>query len=490
MTTKSMRLCGAAILSFVGCSYRLSAQSIAPNDAPSMFPQVWAVATSGPSSTGKEWITVVDATGDSIFREQPLVSTTSLGFTVDGTGMFGENLGNDGSLNYFQANGSLLPNTVGVNSLPATSCIANISAPPTSLLALDVANNYIDTGTAGSTPGMFSISQGASVPMTPIGVTGNPNTGRYAVISQNLPYGVACNNIDTQVSQAGSITFYETSTNSIDSGNTISIGHCPVFGVTSADGQRSFVLNRGDDTVSAINLPSAALDTTINLLPAAGTHAAPVHAEYVARRGKLLVANYENDTISVINVQTDSKGSDGPAFGVIVATVDLWNGNTNHVCPGTSNPCSKHPAAIAALPDGSRAYVAEQGTGQIDVLDLRVNQIVSTLAVNATVGSSLVTYHPRELSIVSNASTNSLFSRVYVGAPDSTSISYIYAGDNTIFVGNLATAAGNLADIHITTSTPSAGTGNGVFSTRLPGAGEPCASPVFAPANLTACLNH
>ncbi len=96
-----------------------------------------------------------------------------------------------------------------------------------------------------------------------------------------------------------------------------------MFGIASPDGHRSFVLNRGDDSVTVINMDSNQIDRTIPLNVVQGTHAGPVEADYVASKGKLLVANYDNDTVSIINVQTDMNGNDGPAFGRIVATPKL-----------------------------------------------------------------------------------------------------------------------------------------------------------------------
>lgn len=470
------------------------AQSIAANNAPRVFPASFAVATSGPASTGKSWITVVDATGDSISSEQPLVSSTSLGFAIDGTGTFGESIGTDNSLNYFQANSSLAPNTVGVNNLPAGGCTSNVTLPANQLYTLDITNNAINMGSATGTPGAYGIAQDGLTGMTPVAMTGGLVAGtteqRYAIVSQGVPYGVACNNIPTQVTQTGSVTFFEPATGPI-SGGSISTGKCPVYGVTSSNGQRSFIVNRGDDSITVLNMVGASLDQVIALPLLGGAHAGPVYAEYVPTRGKLLVANYDNDTVSVINVQTDSKGADGPSFGTVVATVDLWNGAA-HMCPvpntSQSVPCSRRPAAIAALPDGSRAYIADQGTGAIDVLDLRVNQVVSTLAI-PTGG------HPRSLAVVANSSTNSLFSRVYVATPDSNVIPYIYAGDNLLFDtacadGGLCTASGNVSDLHVSTSTPTAGTANNTYTTRLPGAGQPCYQPNFTPQNLAACFTH
>jgi DNA-binding beta-propeller fold protein YncE len=479
-----------------------SAQGIAPNQTFHALPTSYLTVTSEPGTTSPaSWITVFDATGPDVSRAQPLVSSSTLDFTLDGSGTFGESLGTQGSLIFFPATTNLNPGTEGINTLPANSCVSNVTVPLNQLFTLDVANNAIDVGYSTGTAGAYGIAQNATVPMTPVAMTGSAANSRYAIVSQNVPYGVACNNIATSVTQTGSVTFFETSTDTPDNGTTIPTGRCPVYAVTSPDGRRSFILNRGDDTVTVINLTSAAFDQTVSLVPSGGTHAGPVYAEYVPSRGKLLVTNYDNDTVSIINTQTDSTGADGPAFGQVIATVDLWNGNP-HTCviPGTmgqSAPCSKRPAAISALADGSRAYIAEQGSGMIDILDLRVNQVVQTIGI--TTGG-----HPRSVVVVSNASTNSIYSYLFVGTPDSSVIPYTSVEDAVLVEPTCTTASqctcatggicayngGNISDLRISAQTPTAGAVNSMYTTRLPGAGQPCASPNFAPANLAACFVH
>lgn len=443
---------------------------------PMSTPPAYITAESS-SGNSRPFITLVDANGDSLFRAQPLITNFPLGFTLDASGTYAESIESASSLNYYSANSTLAPNTVYINSLPAPSCTANILAPANQLFALDYKNGTVDIGYPTSGPaGSFNIAQGPAVGTTPVAMTGSAGSGRYFVINQNVPYGVACNNIPHQVTQAGSATGFDAIHGST-TGTVLTLGKCPVYGTTSDDGGRSFIVNRGDDSVSVIDVPRAALDSTI-LLSSGPSHAGPVYAEYVPRLGKLLVANYENDTVSIINVQVQSNGTDGPNFGNVVATVDLWN----HV----QHTGNKYPAAISALPDGSRAYIANQGDGTISVLDLRLNEVVSTLTL--TNGS-----HPRSIAVMSNAATNSLFAKIYVATPDSPVIPYLDAVDNFLYAPNSCGLCSynmtNITDLRASTQNASVG-GNNSTSSRTPGAGAPCELPNPSPKNLADCQAH
>ena len=130
------------------------------------------------------------------------------------------------------------------------------------------------------------------------------------------------------------------------------LGVCPVYGISSADGQRAFILNRGSGTITVINSQLNTLDTalnptgTINLC--GGTtpcNAGPVYASLYTPGNLLVVSNYDNNTISVIDVSLDIYGNDSPNFGKVLATV----------------PVGLNPAAVTVLQDGSRAYVANEG---------------------------------------------------------------------------------------------------------------------------------
>ena len=71
--------------------------------------------------------------------------------------------------------------------------------------------------------------------------------------------------------------------------------------------------------------------------------AGPVYAEYNTATQQLVVADYDGNTISVIDVSVDEYGNDSPTFG------------TTYTIPVGNNP-----ASVTVLADGSRAYTANQ----------------------------------------------------------------------------------------------------------------------------------
>jgi YVTN family beta-propeller protein len=282
---------------------------------------------------------------------------------------------------------------------------------------------------------------------------------------------------------------------------------CPVFAVSSGDGKRLFVLNRGSDTVSVINSQNNTLDQcvpfmnqsgqTVNCHPilplsltavsalntaytAAGSPtneqpgtppngtagmtatAGPVYAEYNVATAQLVVANYDGGTISVIDVSEDEYGNDSATFGTTF-TIPVGQ---------TSTP---YPASVTVLADGSRAYTANQadGTanGTVTVVNLSSHTVEKTLPV---------TGHPR--TVVSTQ--NSLYGKVYVASPDSPFLTILRTDldivDTTVLV------EGNIVDARVTTQTGSSGNNNTV--SRRPGFGEPCYLPGAANAStLAAC---
>ena len=98
----------------------------------------------------------------------------------------------------------------------------------------------------------------------------------------------------------------------------IPVGICPVFGIMSGDNNRAFILNRGSNDVTVINVPQNAIDPHTPDAHAGhgrGAGLGPVHAAIYQPAGLLVTANYDSNTITVINVGLDIYGNDGPNFG-------------------------------------------------------------------------------------------------------------------------------------------------------------------------------
>jgi len=470
------------VCSTVLCAMPMVAQTVtpAPHQTAPMLPAAYAEAIST-STSGAGDVTLIDATGDSVYRAAPL-TVSPWGFTLDANGIYANTVNSNGTMNYFPANANLSSQAVFYDTLP-DACTSEVFSPNPEFFTLDVKTRSIYAGIGGNNKGLFSLAAQGTLPQTPMNMTGIAGSHRYMITSQNVPYGVACNNIPSEVPNLGTVTVFDSTTGTQT--GLVTVGHCPVYGVTSADGHRSFILNRGDDTVSVINVDTGTLDQTLTIPNTTGKSAQPVFAEYVSRTSKLVVANYGNDTVSIFDVGLDNTKADGPAFSAGKSwSVDLWNGATH-----TSG---KHPAGLAVLPDGSRAYVANQEQGTVDVIDLRLNDVVSTLAVNAGGSANL---HPRSVVATVPASTNGVWGKVYVAAPDGPEIPYINVEQNAIdslscTAGGLCSnTGGNITDVRVSSDVTTV-VGTHLFSSRLPGAGQPCNLPNFNPANLIVCQSH
>ncbi len=169
-----------------------------------------------------------------------------------------------------------------------------------------------------------------------------------------------------------------------------------------------------------------------------------MYAEYNAATSQLVVANYDGNTISVIDVSLDQFGNDGPTFGTTFTI-----------------PVGRNPASVTVLYDGSRAYTANQFDQTVTVVDL------SSHTARPTPIS--VTGHPR--TVVSTQ--NSLFGKVYVASPDSPYLTIIRTDQDIVDATVLV--QGNILDVRATTQ--NAVSGNPNTTSRRHGLGQPCYLP-------------
>ena len=264
---------------------------------------------------------------------------------------------------------------------------------------------------------------------------------------------------------------------------TLPVGICPVYGIGSTDNNRVFILNRGSGTVTVINSQYNELDTTANrqnLDPATGTlllpppsgtpaasfNAGPVFADYYAPASQLVTANYDSNTITIINVSLDQFGNDSTLFGQAV-TVPVGNG----------------PATLTILRDGSRVYVANQKDSTVSVVSLTNYQVLATIPV---------TGHP--ISIASTFSTP--FGQVYVLSSDQPYMSVIRTDTNQVAASIQLDGTG--VDVHTSAQSVAANSSttgtvaNAINVSHASGSGAPCGfgARCYAATPLAAAVRH
>jgi DNA-binding beta-propeller fold protein YncE len=469
-------LVAGAVLAGCGAGYRPVVTPINPS-GPASQPQAFVGVISAPSPTTPGILTVVDYAGDTIMAQAP-IGPGPLAFTLDETGSNGYTINSDGTLTNFQVNSTFQAKNIQYTTLPTTADVVNIFSPSAGLWTADLSGNVIDVLTGF--PGTFKLA--VPVAPTPVMVVGPGVVGQHNyAIAQNVTdsTGVACNISPRTVTVNGQAEAIEQTTLTVSA--TIPLGKCPVYGVESPDARRVFVLNRGDDTISVINSQTNTLDNqcppptgcfnqagqqyfshpSLPLSTSAGLTGAnvpaiagPVYAEFNATTQQLVVANYDGNTVSLIDVSLDNYGNDSATFG------------TTYTIPVGGNP-----ASVTALYDGSRAYTANQADGTVSEVNLVSHTPIKTLPVNG---------HPRTVVSVQN----SLYGKVYVASPDSPYLTIIRTDQDIIDATVLV--SGNIVDVRA--SNQNGLSGNAIVTSRKPGYGQPCYLPptLLTPAGILA----
>ena len=431
---------------------------------PAPQPQSYAVVTTTAGLTAAGLANVFDASGDTLLTQASL-GVNPLALTLSSTAGSAITANSDGTVNSFTPSTTLQTKNIQSSTLLQPAQPINLLSTATQLFITEPNVPAVAVLTNNSS-GVYQLTQQLPVPASPINLAGNSNAARvYSITQDNGAGQVAFGDCElpSQVTTPGQVQSIEISTVTIS--RTLPVGICPVYGISSTDNNRTFILNRGSGTVTVINSQLNQLDTTAgrpNLNPATGTlllpppsgtpvagfNAGPVFADYYTPASQLVTANYDSNTISIINVSLDQYGNDSALFGQTI-TVPVGNG----------------PAALTILRDGSRVYVANQKDSTVSVVSLTSYQVLATIPV---------TGHP--ISIASTYSTP--YGQVYVLSSDAAYMSIIRT--DTDQVGASVQLDGNGVDVHTSAQSVAANSGttgtvaNAVNVSHASGSGSPC----------------
>lgn len=499
----------AAALLIAGCgnNYRPTVTTSNPS-GPASQVESYAVVVSSSSTSKAGLASIFDYSGDSLVA-QASIGPGPTALTVDINGYNAYTLNSDKTLTNFPISSSLQEKSITYTTLPSTAQPVNLFSPSSGLWAADLCgtNSTTDVCAWDDDPASLNFSgadvftgspetwlRSVSLAPTPVMVAAyGASTSRVFGISQgnsagyndntvahNISSAMACNISPSTVAVNGEADGIEASSYTISS--HIALGKCPVYAVGSTDSKRLYVLNRGSDTISVIDVTKSALNsctpfvdtetgrtvtchptlplsttalTTTGITPincaatdstcgGMTTTAGPVFAEYNATKNLLVVANYDGGTISVIDVSLDEYGNDSATFG------------TTYTIPVGNNP-----ASVTVLYDGSRAYVANQADQTVTIVNLSSYTVEKTLAV---------TGYPR--TVVSTQ--NSSYGKVYVASPNSNVLTIIRTDED--IVDATPTVTGNIVDVRVSTGNGSSAT-NYNNASRSPGYGQPCNLP-------------
>lgn len=477
-------LVAVALIAGCGNSNRPVVTPVTPS-GPAAQPLAFTTVISSPSSTSPGVASIIDYAGDTLLAEAPIGRGPIL-FALDETGTLGFTYNSDHTITNFPVTDLLQTKLETTTTLSSTAEPVNFYTPTSALWIADLNGNVADVFTGNPEVFKVAVPVGtATVPaVSPVFVIGNGNytAQRNYVVSQDFldPTGAACNTSPTTAPAMGEITPVETASFAADT--PMPVGKCPVYAVMSTDNRRIFVLNRGGDATnpggsitvinSQINTPDSCTPYQsqngqwVTCHPSIALPAGPVYAEFNTTTQQLVVANYDSNTISVIDVTLDQYGNDYNTYANPTCTV---SGVTSYANCGAITggfgttftiPVGNNPASVTVLADGSRAYTANQTDGTVSIVNLTDHTVEKTLTV---VG------HPR--TVVSTQ--NSLYGKVYVASPDSPYLTII--GTINDLVATTILVEGNVVDVRVSTQNGSSGNNND--TSRMPGMGQPCTLP-------------
>lgn len=243
-----------------------------------------------------------------------------------------------------------------------------------------------------------------------VSTSGNPTAVTAEVAVGSNPVGLVGTADATRLYVANkgsnSVSVIDTGTNTLAAPD-ITVGAAPVFLAVNTNGTRVFAVNNGG-TVSVIDTST----NTVIASPAVG--AAPNFAYFDGVNNKLWVTNPGNNSVSVISVDPNSPP---PSAATPIA---LPAG-----C--TPNPISNFLSpTITVLADGSRAYVAGTGCNSVIVINALSNTVTKTIPVGTA-----------PVAVISSPDST----KIYTANNGSGNMSIIQTSNDTV-VSTLAAPAG------------------------------------------------
>ena len=200
-----------------------------------------------------------------------------------------------------------------------------------------------------------------------------------------------------EAKKPGGLLIFDATADNVASATLVAVGRAPAHVIVDARGERAYVSNSEDDTVSVVD---AARGSVVGSIP---TAASP-HGLRMGPDGReIYVAATKGNAVSVIDVATSKVIANIPVGKAPVQVgftpdgtrvyVSLRDDNAVAVVDTktrrliTSIPVGRGPIQVFATPDGNFMYVANQGSGQdpdntVSVIDTRRNVVVKTLTTD------------------------------------------------------------------------------------------------------------
>jgi YVTN family beta-propeller protein len=367
-----------------GETYRPVATPIAPNPPNPGFAHV-VVVISGNGSAHPGASTSIDVSGDTAVSQSTMgLMPVQAAFVRNGTSVYVPNSGDD-TVSTFSPSSAVPVTTISLpaGSKPtfaattegATVYIANSGS--NTVFAIDTTSNVIEVPLSG-----------VPVGVNPVGLAETPN--QQYLYSANQGTGGA----------GGSVT----SINPIDRTVNPPIANAtwvsPVSVLARSDSNRVYALDQGSGLVSAIDTAANVVVNSVSVGVGAN------FMLYDPTRNRFYVANPADNTVTYLDASSD-------ALTAVVIPV-------------------ANPISVAALIDGSRAYISSAVVSGANVTSLVTVINASTGSVKTTIPLTTVpkvcASNPSELSMAAAADST----RVYVGNCDAGNVAIIQTLNDTL----------------------------------------------------------
>ena len=242
------------------------------------------------------------------------------------------------------------------------------------------------------------------------------------------------------------------------------------------------VTDENDDVVRVADVKQKAILRTI-VLPSGAT---PVSVAVNAAGSTAIVCERDRDRVAVINLATNSVTAevavgDGPVACAINGTTVLTANQAadsvsvftlGSTTPASAIPVQQSPRGIVADPTGLRAWVTNQQSGNLSVIDLVARKVIDT--INLPSGA-----HPQAIQVAALTTTQNVLvvsdptagpdGRLYIVDPVTKLVTPVSANParnggaadltvfgNTVYVANQAAGTVSFAPTSLTNFTPSA----------------------------------
>jgi YVTN family beta-propeller protein len=197
--------------------------------------------------------------------------------------------------------------------------------------------------------------------------------------------------------EAGGLVIFDATAANAAKATLVTVGRAPAHVVVDARGERAYVSNSEDNTVSVVD---AARGSVVGSIP---TAASPHGLRMSPDSREIYVAATNGNVVSVIDVSTSKEVARIPLGNAPVqvgftpdgsrAYVSLRDENAVAVVDTqtrrliTTIPVGRAPIQLFATPDGNFVYVANQGTERepdntVSVIETRGNTVVKTLVTD------------------------------------------------------------------------------------------------------------